>query len=301
MSGSWTLLSHGVLRVGKEADARQGGRHGRPYDPLVPALLAAGLTGLLVLASAVGSWVLLGGVVLTMAVLLTGAVQAVRVPVAEPAAALALVAGALAAVLAVIDDDAPDLGVLAPVIGLGLLGGLGLELARRRGRDQLTASLTFTVTALVLAGLLVTWVVLRAAPHGAVSVGIALAGVGVVALAEALPGSRPIWRLVGIIAAAGVGAVLASMQVVKDAAPPVNVMVLAALTALLATAAGAVVDRMELEAVATPGRRARRGQSRPVVRRSRPAPIDGSLALRVALPLAMSAPAAYVLGRVLVG
>jgi hypothetical protein len=262
----------------------------------VPALLAAGFAGLLVLASAAGPWALFVGVLVAMAVLLVGAARVVSVPLAGPATALALAAGALAAVLAVLDPDAPDLGVLAPVLGMALLAAIALQLGRRRGRDQLTGSLTFTVTATVLAGLLVTWVVLRSAPHGVVSVGVGLAGVGVVALAEALPGSRPIWRLVGIIGAAAAGAALASLEVVRDAAPPVNVMVLAALTALLAATGCAVVDRVEQEAGATPGRRARHASG------SAPLGLDtGVVALRTALPLAIAAPAAYVLGRILVG
>jgi len=286
---SWTPL---------EPDSALAARH---TIAAVPAILAAGLAGLLLLASVAGDLVLVGAVVLAQVVLLVGLTRTVPVPAAQRAAGLALTAGVVAAVAVALDDSAPNLGIVAPVLGVGLLGALLLELARRHDRSELTASLTYTVTALVLAVLVVSWVVLRTAPGGGTSVAVGLVGVAVVDLAEGLPGPRPMWRLVAIIAAAGAGVALTTIETVNDAAPPVSVMVIATFTALLAVAAAAIVDRVELELAeerATTGPAPVTGGRR---RRARRSSIDGPLALRAALPVTLAAPVAYVLGRILVG
>lgn len=247
----------------------------------MPALAAAGLTGVLLLGSVAGETTLALAVMVVQVVLLAGLVRHVGVPMARAAGGLALLTGAAAALTAAYRGGAAGFSLVAAILGLAFLGGIVLQLARRHGRNELTTSLTFTMTAVVLAVLLVPWVVLRTTPNGAVSVGVALAGVIAVCLVEVFPGSRPMWRLVGVIAAVGLGALLASIQVLHDVAPPVNIMVLAALAGLLATTASAVVDRIQSES--SPG-----GTSRAV-------------ALRAALPVTFAAPAAYVLGRLLVG
>jgi hypothetical protein len=245
----------------------------------MPALVAAGLTGVLLLGSLTGERTLAVAVIVVQGVLLAGLIRHVRFPMARAAAGLALLAGAAAALIAAYRGET-ELRLIAPILGLAFLGGIALELARRHGRNELTASLTFTMTAVVLAVLLVPWVVLRTAPNGAVSVGVGLAGVAAAGLVEVFPGSRPMWRLVGVIAAAGLGALLGLLQVVHDVAPPVNIVVLAALTGLLATTANAAMDRMEPELSA--------GET-------------SGVTLRGALPVTFAAPAAYVLGRLLVG
>jgi hypothetical protein len=261
--------------------------HAYPYDLGVPAVAAAGLAGLLLVASLAGELSLAVAVIVAQVLLLVALSRFVRVPAARAASVWAMLAGAVAVVLVAYDSEETALGLVAPVLGLGFLGGIVLQLARRHGRNELTLSLTFAVTALVLAALLVPWVALRTTPNGAAAVAIGLAGVGVANLAETVPGTRAMWRLVGVIAAAGVGAALGSMQRIETVAPPVNVMVLAALTALLAAAAGAVVDRVEGEAAET----------------SPPPDSAGAsiLSLRVVLPVVFAAPAAYVLGRILLG
>lgn len=253
----------------------------------MPAVAAAGLAGVLLLASLIGELTLAVAVIAAQAILLAALAKSVRVPAAREAVVLAMLAGATASLIVAYRADGSALGLVAPVLGLGFLGAIALQLARRHGRNELTASLTFAVTALVLAVLLTPWVALRAAPNGAVAVAIGLAGVGVAALAETPPGSRPMWRLVGVIAAAGLGAGLGSLRGVNDVARPVNIVVLAALSALLAAAASAVVDRVEAEAAAaSPG--------------SEPAG-PSVLSLRATLPAAFAAPAAYVFGRLLIG
>jgi hypothetical protein len=262
-------------------------RTGCAYDLEMPAVVAAGLAGVLLVASLAGELPLAVAVIVAQALLLVTLSRFVQVPAARAATMWAMLAGAVAVVLVAYDPDETALGLVAPVLGLGFLGGIVLQLARRHGRNELTLSLTFAVTALVLAALLVPWVALRTTPNGAAAVVIGLAGVGVANLAETVPGTRAMWRLVGVIAAAGVGAALGSMQRIEAVAPPVNVMVLAALAALLAAAASAVVDRVEAEAAETSPPRGSAGAS--------------ILSLRVALPVAFAAPAAYVLGRLLLG
>jgi hypothetical protein len=253
----------------------------------MPAVAAAGLAGVLLVASLAGELPLAVAVIVAQALLLLTLARSVRVPAAREATVCAMVAGAIAALIVAYSTEETALGLVAPVLGLGFLGGIVLQLSRRHGRTELTLSLTFAVTALVLAALLVSWVALRTTPNGAAAVAIGLAGVAVASLAESVPGTRSMWRLVGVIAAAGVGAGLGSLQQIDDVAPPVNVMVLAALTALLAAAAGAVVDRIEADAGATA---------------PTPEPAGASiLSLRVVLPAAFAAPGAYLLGRLLLG
>ncbi len=266
----------------------------------MPALLAAGLSGLLLLASAAGEWILAAAVILVQALLLLALSGIVRVPRARAAAALALVVGGISCVAVIRADTAPDWGAMAVVLGLAVLGAFVAELVRR-DREQLVESLGLTTTAVILAGLLVGWVALRTAPDGTVSLGIAAAAVGVAGLVEALPGSRALIRTLAVLIAAGVAALIGGLDVVADAAEPVNVIAVGAFAALLAAVSFGVVDRIVEDVVeeALPvGAPAGRGG-----RRRRKASVGGTaeMLLRASLPLCLAAPVSYVVGRIMVG
>ncbi len=267
----------------------------------MPALLAAGLSGLLLLASAAGEWVLAAAVFLVQALLLLAISGIVRVPGARAAAALALVVGGVSCVVVIRADTAPDWGAMAVVLGLAMLGAFAVELGRR-DRDQLVESLSLTTTAVILAGLLVGWVALRTAPDGTVSLGIAAAAVGVAGLVEALPGSRALIRTLAVLVAAGAAALVGGLDVVADAAEPINVIAVGAFAALLAVVAFGVVDRIAEDVVeeALPGgvpapRGGRRKRRRPGVGGT------AEVLLRASLPLCLAAPVSYVVGRIMVG
>jgi hypothetical protein len=262
----------------------------------VAALLAAGLAGVLVLATLVGTPLLAAGAAVVVVVLTLGAVRPAEVPGSGRAAGLALVVG-VAGLVALAVDDSADAGALAAVLGPSLVAAIALQIARRDGRPRLTASLTLAVTACVLALLPAMWVALRESVDGRASVLVGLTGVAVATLVEGLPGSRAMVRTVAVLAAGASGALLSfAVMTVRDAAPPLNAVVLATFAAVATAAANASVDRIAAEA-------------RVVVARDAPptsyvepgAFLAAVLPLRVSLPFVVAAPVTYVLGRILVG
>jgi hypothetical protein len=113
-------------------------------------------------------------------------------------------------------------------------------------------------------------------------VGLGLLGVGVVAVAEAIPLSPAARRMLAVLVAAGLAAGLVFL--IDDVAvtvPAVGAVVVTAFGALTAASALAAVDRLGVES----GNR------------------DGAMLvpLYVALPIVAAAPVVYVLGRILVG
>ncbi|WP_199521210.1 hypothetical protein, partial [Jiangella anatolica] len=171
----------------------------------------------------------------------------------------------------------------------------------------LTSSLALSVTACVLAVLPVAWLALRESVDGEYPVGLALLGVGAVGLAESLPVSRAVRRLIGVLLAAlGAGALVLTTDWVGEAVPAVSAVVVATFAALLAAVAFAAVDRLADEF--SP-------RSEPVAVRVGGDPAAGTgaaevaapprgaaafLPLRVSLPFIAAAPVAYVLGRIFV-
>jgi hypothetical protein len=286
--------------------------------PSVQASLAvAALAGVLAVASASGSALLAGGIALLVLIFTLGAVAAARVHSARWTAVVALLAasGALAWTWAEGTSDlTPMAALLAPTLVLSIV----VQLLRRDGRAGLTTSLAVAVTAAVLAVLPVTWLALRESSDGQYPVGLALLGVGAVGLAESLPVSRAIRRLIGVLVAAlGAGALVLTTDWVGDAVPAVSAVVVATFAGLMAAVAFAAVDRLADEftpqprpvavpvgapgapAVAGAGAETGTGDGAEVA----PVPrgISAFLPLRVSLPFIAAAPAAYVLGRIFVG
>jgi hypothetical protein len=247
----------------------------------VPWLPAAGFIAALALASAAGRTVLAAAVVVVQFVFALGGVRRATVPAARPAGWLALTVGVTGSVWTAFADTA-DLKPAASLLGPALVVAVVVQLARRAGREYLTESLTLAVGASALAVLPVAWIALRGADGGAYAVGLGLLGVGVVAVAEAIPLSPAARRMLAVLVAAGLAAGLVSLiDDVAAAVPAVGAVVVTAFGALTATSALAAVDRLGVEV----GDR------------------DGAMLvpLYVALPIVAAAPVAYVLGRILVG
>lgn len=289
-------------------------------DLLVPSarapLVTAALVGVLALASAAGDLTLAAGVAVVQMYFALGVVRASVSASARLAALLALSAG-LGGVIWTQFDETPDLTPMVGVLGPVMLIAFVIQMTRRDGRAGLTRDLSFTVAASVLTVLPVAWLSLRASDEGAYSVALSLLGIGLVSLAEALPVSRTLRRVLGVLlaGAAAAGAVML-IGSVSDAVPPVSGVALSAFSAVMAAIAFAVVDRVSDELVprrgtapvTVPEDTIAEGESwhftdpdEPV----RPAgPLPGSSALfplAVTLPLIAAAPVAYVLGRLLVG
>jgi hypothetical protein len=247
----------------------------------VPWLPASGFIAALALASVAGRTVLAAGVVVVQFVFALGGVRRTSVPATRLAGWLALTVGVAGSVWTAFADTA-DLKPVASLLGPALVVAVVVQLARRDGRAYLTESLTLAVGASALAVLPVAWIALRGADGGAYAVGLGLLGVGVVALAEAIPLSPAVRRMLAVLAATALAAGLVSLiDDVAEAVPAVGAVVVTAFGALAATSALAAVDRLGAEV----GDR------------------DGAMLvpLYVALPIVAAAPVAYVLGRILVG
>lgn len=248
----------------------------------MPSLLAAGLVGVLALASAVGGPLLAGGLGVVSLIFALGAVRPAPVPGAGRAAWLALTAGVVASAWVALEAR-PVLTPLAQVLGVAFVLAVLLQLLRRDGRPQLTASLTLSASACALAVLPAGWVALREADGGPYAVGLGLLGVGVVCLAEASAVPVVVRRMLAIlVAGAAAGGVVLAVDLAGDV-PAVSAVAIAVFAALVAVATLAAVDRVvddeapadHLAVVVTP--------------------------LRISMPLIVAAPVVYVLGRMLVG
>jgi len=231
----------------------------------VPWLPASGFIAALALASVAGRTVLAAGVVVVQFVFALGGVRRASVPAARLAGWLALTVGVAGSVWTAFADTA-DLKPVASLLGPALVVAVVVQLARRDGRAVLP----------------VAWIALRGADGGAYAVGLGLLGVGVVAVAEAIPLSPAVRRMLAVLVATALAAGLVSLiDDMAEAVPAVGAVVVTAFGALAATSALAAVDRLGVEV----GDR------------------DGAMLvpLYVALPIVAAAPVVYVLGRILVG
>jgi hypothetical protein len=250
-------------------------------DPVMTSLLCTALVGVLAVAAAVGRPLLGAGVAVVQVVFTLGGVRPAAVPAARPGAWLALVVSIGASVWMIVGDPS-ELWPVAALLGPAVVAAVMIQLARRGGRQALTASLTMTVAACALALLPVAWVALVGANGGVHAVWLGLLGVGVVGLAEVLPIPVAVRRSLAVLLAGALAAgLIFAAEGVADAVPTVGGVVLATVAALTAVTAVAAVDRVAEEVDRTTA-----GVLTP---------------LRVTAPIVVAAPVAYVLGRVLVG
>lgn len=240
---------------------------------LTAAGTAAGLGLVMILGALSEPFVLLLAVALAQGVVVAGWYAALAVPGAAGGSMVAALS-ALGVDLVVLADvgDRP-LASVPPILAMSFLAALVHQLARRDGRDRLTASLTATVTVTGLAALGCFLLAAGADRHGTPLVVTATSGAVLAAAAMALaPLVRfPVWALAagGAVAAAGVCLAVAGAT---------------ELGALVAVAVGVSAAAAGATAAALVGRSAS------------PQPM-----LVGALPLVVAGPAAYVLGRLLAG
>ena len=233
-------------------------------------LLAAVLAGLLALAAQTGPGAVTAVTVGAQLLLATG-IASVGRPERSGVATWLVVAGAGAAAAAVIETaDVVDLGSLAPVATGGVLSCFVLELVRRDGRTGLVDSLSASVTGVVLAVLTASWPVTALLRNGDTLVTVGAVGIGVCALAWAVPGPRGVLAPVGVVVAAAAGWVVLPM--LSDSYDPVAGAALAG--------AGAAVAAVALAAATWWAEGARE-----------------HLALVATLPLALAAPVVHLVGQ----
>lgn len=262
----------------------------------VPSLLAAGLVGVLALASAAGSPLLAAAVLVVQGVFTMGAVRQAGVPGTVTAAWLALGLGAGASVW-LVAEDIPDLTPMAKLLAAGFLLAIVAQLWRRHGRPMLTTSLALAAAAIVLAMLPASLVALRTADGGAYAVGFGLLGVGAAMLVDGA-GRRSVLARTLSVLAAGAAAVGVAMLANLSDVPEVAAVVIAAFGALMAVAALYAVDRLADE----PSVSAVDGDPAvPAGDVLEKVAVEVRAPLRISLPIVVAAPVIYILGRLLIG
>jgi hypothetical protein len=243
------------------------------------AAIAAALAVAVVIGALGPIAVLALAVALVQAAVALGWFGAVRVPGATGGVAVVGLAAGAADVLLVVRDDERPLTPLAGVLGLTLVASVLHQLTRRHGRERLTASLATTTTLAVVCVLGAAFLgVVRSDGGAALVVAAALAaGATTAALTAPMPGRQPLttWRGTAARTATGLlGAALLALVIALPSDLEAGAGVLVGLGCGLVAAVGVVVG----------------------TRVAQPDPL-----VTAGLPLLLAAPAAFVLGRLLVG
>ncbi|WP_166355835.1 hypothetical protein [Phytoactinopolyspora limicola] len=291
------------------------------------SVIAAALAGVLALASASSVQLMAGGLAVVQVVFAMGVIRSSGMHSARPAAWLGL-AGGWTVLIWIERSGTPELAPMVIVLGPAVLVAFVVQLLRKDGRPGLNSALALVVTSCVLTALPAAWLAVRATSEGAQIVGLALLGVGLAALAEVLPISRAVRRVLGVLLAA-VGAAVMGVLVdsVGDAVLPVSGVVIAAFAGVMAAVTFAIADRLageagpvdepvlvavpedvtvpDLPAVGHGGETTAEPEAQVGAYSPAAAParvVAASIVpLRIAAPFVAAAPTAYVLGRLLVG
>ena len=212
--------------------------------------MASALAGALVAASWFGGrYALAAGVAAVQVILVVGLARTADVPAGRASSALAVLAGlgsgGYVAATAAGPFDPETMTPLLVAVGAGFVAMVVVQLARRDGRAGLTPSLTFGVTALLLATATVDWLALGDDTVGEAMLLVGLTGAAVGAAIMIFPGPALLWLVGGTIAAASVGLVLQAYVEPIDAADlgPLTAAV-AAGVAGLASAVGVRTARL---------------------------------------------------------
>jgi len=220
---------------------------------------------------------LLAALVVTQAVVVATWHRCLGVPGGVGGAAVAGAAAVAADVLVLDGAGDQPLSSVPAVLALAVLAALVHQLARRDGRDRLTASLTATVSLAALAALGSAYVASLDVEHGpglVSTAGVAAALVVAGVFARRRSGASNRYDIVVVPAA---GAASAVVMVALEGLEVGPALAVAGVSALVAWVATVLVAR-------APGSGSREGA-----------------ALGAALPILVAGPAAYVLGRLLVG
>jgi hypothetical protein len=250
---------------------------------VVAAVLVLACTGLLAVAAYAGAVPLALAVAFVQVVFIVGWFAVIDVPGGRGGAIVAAGAAVLADGLLLaqaLRTDEPDLAPVAVTLGLALLAAFVHQIARRRGRPDVVASITATLTVTAIA---VLGALLLPAASGrdsaAAAVVAVVVGAGLATASTLLPLSPWVAAVVAVVVAAAVGAALGATSDDVGVVPGSALGAVAAVLALLGTT---VARFVVYDAADRP--------VEPVLR----------LAVPALLPLLLAAPAAYVLSRVLV-
>jgi hypothetical protein len=271
------------------------------------SLLAAGVAFTAAGASIAGP-VAFAAAILACQILLVAGWSTAGLPSAGWAgAAVAVTAGGLADALMLPRGAAPSLALVLPVVAGAVAAAMvvHLRLGRsgrsRRGRPkQVTAALATTVTVSVLVVLMSALVAERAATHGRVTTVAVVAAAGIVAAVLSGPSGSSGFVPGALTLAGGVGLLAGTVAPDVGAGYLLPMCVTAGLFAVVAHE----VTTFTVTGPGTggPGSGRRRGRAAERVaakadaRRHRAGWLLGST-----LPLALAAPASYLLGRLLLG
>jgi hypothetical protein len=234
----------------------------------VAASVAVALAVLLGLGAAGPVAVLVAAVALVQLLVAVRWFDVLDVSAAARGGAVVGAAAAIGADLAVaVRDDRRPLAPVTAVLGLAMLAALFHQLARRDGRDRLTASLAATVALAAVGALGSCYLGAQSSGDGAAFVVAGVAAAAAAVVATALPGPEIVGAGVGLVAGVVVGAVVGGLS---DLGPRTGGLV--GLGCVVAGAVTAAVAR----------------------RAARPDPL-----VTAGLPLLLAAPVAFVLARLL--
>lgn len=255
----------------------RGGRGGVWHDArMIAAVVAVALAATVALAAVGPVALLVAALAVVQAVVASRWFVAVDVPGGWPGMVVGTASGIGADVVVAVRDDQRPLTPVSAVVGLAVLAALLQQLARRDGRERLTASLAATATLAVVTALAAGHVGARLSEGGAPLV---VAGV-LAAAAVVVLGTVPVPRVLNDVA-----------TLLRLSAGLVLAVLLGLVTGLgsdLGAGTGAVIGLGGgLVAVVT-GALCRR--------LTRPDP-----ALTAGLPLLLCGPVAFVLGRLFAG
>jgi hypothetical protein len=175
----------------------------------VAASVAAGLALLLGLAAAGPVAVLVGAVALVQLLVVVRWFAVLAVSAAARGGAVVGAAAAIGADLAVaLRDDRRPLVPVTAVLGLAVLAALVQQLARRDGRDGLTASLSATVSLAGVTALGSCYLGAQASRDGTAFVVAGVVAAATAVVFAALPGPEVVGAGVGLVAGVGSGGVV---------------------------------------------------------------------------------------------
>jgi hypothetical protein len=271
----------------------------------VSALLTLAFSAVLVLAGYAHESVVALTVVLLQGALAFTWHDATAVPGRRGGAFVAMLAGAGASIAVLLDGATGEVTPLLGAVGIGFVLAMLHQLARRDGRPEVVASLSGTVTLVALAVLPATWIAERESRGGVAVLACAATAAAVAVLGTLLSRWPTLGGLLGIVAGTAAGAAAATFDPVLAssgrwiAATAAFVAVMAVTIARYSTAAAQAGDRARPVPVGAPEVPEVPGPPTPP-----PAPDrvrQAQVLVAAALPLVLVGPAAYVLGRVLVG
>jgi hypothetical protein len=281
--------------------------------PDVSALLTLAFSAVLILAGYAHESVVALAIVLLQGALAFTWHDATALPGGRGGSFVAALSGAGASLAVLLDGNTGEVTPLLGAMGIGFVLAMLHQLARRDGRPEVVASLSGTVTLVALAVLPATWIAERESRGGVAVLACAATAAAVAVLGTLLPRWPLLGGLLGLVAGTAAGTTAAAFDPVLDssgrwiAATAAFVAVMAVAIARYSTAAPANDRAYPVTVGAPDASEAPEAPDGPAVDNPpTPAPAldrirQAQMLVAATLPLILVGPAAYVLGRVLVG